>query len=307
MSNPYLTNDPYFGESEKAKKQRAALGVPTIPQASAPGYGTQAYGAPAYGTATLPPQPIPGQPYPTDRLEQAYSMPAATSYETGRMTYDDVIMKTSIVLGLIVLFGAGAWVLPDALGMPGLRGPLMWIGLIGGLGLGLVNSFKREPSPALILAYAAFEGVLLGSISAFYEAQWDGIVLQAVIATVGTFAGMLALFKSGKVRNTPKFQRIVMVAGLGFVIFSVVNLIMGIGFGVGGGWGLRTGGLGIVIGLVAIALAAAFLVIDFDSTQKGVQRGAPAKYAWAAAFGLAVTLVWMYLEFLRLLAILRGD
>lgn len=310
MSNPYFSNDPYFGESEQARKQRQALGVPqhASPQAANPQYGTPQYGSPQFGTpqygsstGTLPPVPA-----PADQLEHAYAMPSATAYDTGRMTYDDVIVKTGLVLGTIVLFGAFAWFGPSMLGMPGLQTPLMIVGLIGGLVLGLVNSFKREPSPALILGYAAFEGLFLGAISSVFEAQWQGIVLQAILATTATFAAVLLLFRSGKVRNTPKFQRIVLTAMVGYLIFSLVNLVL-VWTGVMSGWGMRSGTLGILIGVAAVVLAAAMLVIDFDTISKGVQRGAPARYAWGAAFGLAVTLVWMYLEFLRLLAILRGD
>jgi uncharacterized YccA/Bax inhibitor family protein len=306
VSNPYFSNDPYFGESEKARKQRASLGVPAVPQAGQQqgygqggAYGQQAYGTPS-GTQTLP--PVPG----ADQLENSYRMPAASAAQTGRMTYDDVIMKTGLVLGTIVVFGAFSWWAPVALGMPGLQAGLMIIGLIGGLVLGLVNSFKREPSPALILAYGAFQGLFMGAISSVFEARYPGIVVQAVLATVATFTAVLLLFKSGKVRNTPKFQRIVMVSLVGYAIFSLVNLVLML-TGVLDGWGLRQGPLGILIGVAAVILAAATLVIDFDGIQKGVLRGAPARYAWSAAFGLAVTLVWMYLEFLRLLAILRGD
>ncbi|PWD51998.1 hypothetical protein C8046_16460 [Serinibacter arcticus] len=307
MSNPYFSNDPYFGESEKARKQRASLGVPAVPQ---PAPGQQPYGAAAYGSAPSGTQTL--TPGPTDRLEHAYSMPAASPSQTGRMTYDDVIMKTGLVLGTVILFGALNWFGPAAIGMPGLQMPLLFVGAIGGLVLGLVNSFKREPSPALIMAYAALQGLFMGGISFIFESQWSGIVMQALLATVATFTAVLLLFKSGKVRNTPKFQRIVMVSLVGYALFSLVNLVLMWTGVMGNAWGLRGVTimgipLGVIIGVAAVVLAAATLVIDFDGIQRGVQRGAPARYAWSAAFGLAVTLIWMYLEFLRLLAILRGD
>lgn len=300
MSNPYFNNDPYFGDSQKAQQGRRAMaGSPSAPGTSTP----SPWGTPGATQTYQPPSPVPSA---QDNLEASYRMPSAAPADTGRMTYDDVIVKTSIVLGTIVLFGAAAWVLPGALGMPGLTFPLMIVGAIGGFVLGLVNAFKREPKPGLILAYAALEGLFLGAISMVFEAQYSGIVMQAVLATVSTFAAVLLLFRSGKVRNTPKFQRIVMVALVGYLVFSVVNLLLMV-TGVLDGWGLREGPWGVLIGVAAVLLAAAMLVIDFDTIQKGVQRGAPARYAWGAAFGLAVTLVWMYLEFLRLLAILRGD
>lgn len=302
MSNPYFSNDPYFGESESARKQRQQLGVPSAPgnPAASPQYGSASYGS--YSpSATLP--PVPGT---ADQLKNAYRAPSATAYETGRMTYDDVIVKTGLVLGTIVVAGAASWVLPNALNMPGLQSIFWIVGLIGGLVFGLVNAFKKEPSPGLIMAYAIFEGLFLGAISSAFDAAYSGIVMQAILATVATFTAVLLLFRSGRVRNTPRFQRIVMVAMVGYALFSLVNLVL-MWTGVLDGWGMRSGGWGLLIGAFAVILAAAMLVIDFDGIQKGVRRGAPARYAWSAAFGLAVTLVWMYLEFLRLLAILRGD
>lgn len=307
MSNPYFSNDPYFGDSPNARKQRERLtgqsasgpaGAPYAP--SAGNYGS--YQQPAGATSTLPPIPDSApSTVPMEALEHAYAQPSASAYETGRMTYDDVIMKTSLLLGVVVLVGALAWMAP-----PATQQMLMIVGLIGGFVLGLVNSFRKKVSPPLILAYAAFEGLFLGSISSWFEASWSGIVMQAIIGTLCVFATMLVLFRSGKVRNTPKFQRIVMLSLIGYAVFALVNLVL-VWTGVLGGWGMRSGGLGLLIGAVAVVLAAATLVIDFDSIQQGVRRGAPASYAWAAAFGLTVTLVWMYLEILRILAILRGD
>ena len=174
--------------------------------------------------------------------------------------------------------------------------------------LGLVNAFKKNPSPPLILLYAAAQGVFLGGLSAFYESFYDGIVGQAVLATLSVFAVSLFLFKSGKVRVTPKFTRGLLLAMGGYLVFSLVNVGLML-FGVGGGeYGpLRSGPLGIAVGLIAVGLAAASLVVDFDSIKRGVESGVPAKMAWTAAFGLVVTLVWLYLELLRIFAILRGD
>ncbi|ACQ79314.1 protein of unknown function DUF1112 [Beutenbergia cavernae DSM 12333] len=298
MSNPYFNNDPFFGDG-KGQQRRGGQpgaypgaagqqGYPGVPQAGQSAAGATGTMAPAYD------------------LEQAYNMPAAGPAQTGRMTYDDVIIRTGSLLGIIVVTGALAWFGPQALGAPQLVWPLMLVGAIGGLVLGLVNSFKREPSPALIVGYAALEGLFLGGISGIFETMYPGIVVQAVLATFATFGATLLLFRSGKIRVTPKFQRIVLVALVGYAFFSLINLGLML-FGVMDGWGMREGPIGILIGVAAVILAAACLVIDFDAIKRGIERGAPAKYAWAAAFGLTVTLVWMYLEFLRLLAILRGD
>jgi uncharacterized YccA/Bax inhibitor family protein len=134
----------------------------------------------------------------------------------------------------------------------------------------------------------------------------DGLVFQAVLATMSVFVGALFLFKSGKVRVTPKFNRILLVGIVGIALFSLINLLL-VATGVLDGWGMRSGGLGIVIGLVAIGLAAMSLISDFDMAATGVRNGIPKKYAWSAAFGLMVTLIWLYVEILRLLAILRGS
>jgi uncharacterized YccA/Bax inhibitor family protein len=184
---------------------------------------------------------------------------------------------------------------------------VMLIGLVGGLVLGLVNAFKREPSPALIVAYAAFQGLFLGGISGVFETMYPGIVVQAVLATFVTFAVTLALFKSGRVRVTPKFTKFLLISMVSYAVFSLVNLGIMWFTDIGGTWGLRSGPLGIAIGLFAVGLAAMSLIMDFDMITKGIRNGVPQKYAWSAAFGIAVTLVWLYIEFLRILAILRGD
>ena len=222
-----------------------------------------------------------------------YDAPPATPRDTGRLTYDDVIVKTGGLLALLVVVAAATWTLA----------PGLWIvGAVVGLVLGLVNAFKKSPSPVLITLYTVAQGMFLGGISAMYESFYDGIVGQAVMATLSVFAVALVLFRSGKVRVTPKFQRAVLIGMGGYLVYSLLNIVLMV-FGVGGGtYGpLRSGLLGIIVGLVAVGLAAASLIMDFDSIKRGVEQGAPAKFAWSAAFGLIVTLVWLYLELLRLL------
>ncbi len=258
----------------------------------------------AYGSTALAGQAAMNQ----QQLEHLYNQPAAGPAETGRMTFDDVIVKTIATIG-IVLIGAAV----PAFLLPGLMLPLMVIGLVGGLVLGLVNSFKREPVPALILAYGFLEGLFLGGLTMILEAQFPNIAIQALIGTLSVFAVTLLLFKSGKVRATPKAMKIFMIMMIGYALFSLVNLGLML-FGVSNDpWGLRTGveifgiPLGVLIGVLAIGLAAFSLVIDFTMISEGVKNGAARKYSWTAAFGLTVTLVWLYVEFLRLLAILRGN
>lgn len=293
MSNPVFNNSAVFGDP---KNQRGGAATQ-----AGPAYGTPpAQGQnPAYGT---PPQAgqwgqYGAQAADAATLNQMYDAPAATTADTKRLTYDDVIMKTGGLLALLVVVGAATWLLA----------PNIWpVGAIAGLVLGLVNAFKRNPSPLLITLYTVAQGVFLGGISAYYESFYDGVVPSAVVATVATFAAALLLFRSGKVRVTPKFTRWLIIAMVGYLAFSLVNVVL-LMFGALDGWGLRGGTLGIVISLVAVGLAAASLIVDFDSIKRGVEGGVPAKFAWSAAFGLLVTLIWLYLEFLRLFAILQSS
>ncbi|MFV0425846.1 MAG: Bax inhibitor-1/YccA family protein [Beutenbergiaceae bacterium] len=308
MANPYFTNSANFGRSQPQAGMTAVGYQPDARgYAQGPAYGTaptQGAQGPAYGTA-----PTQGLDPQMQGIQDAYYGPTAGPAQTGRLTYDDVIVKTAAVLGTIVATAAVAWLLvPYQLTMP-----VMGIGLLGGLILGLVNSFKKEPSPALILGYAIFEGAFLGLISKFFELAYPGIVLQAVLATFITFGVTLALFRSGKVRVTPKFTKFLLIGVISYSLFGLINLGMMLFTDVGGAFGMRSieiAGLGIplglVIGLFAVVLAAMTLIMDFDQIQRGVRNGVPSKFAWSAAFGIALSLVWLYLEFLRLLAILRG-
>ena len=238
-----------------------------------------------------------------EQLERMYEAPPAGPLQTGRMTYDDVVVKTGILLAVVVGGAVVGWQMPG----------LAMIGLIVGLVLGLVNAFKREPTPALMVAYAAFMGLFLGGISWMFETTavmgqpLNGIVAQAIIGTMGVFGVALWAYRTKRVRVTPKFQRGVLIALGGYLVFVVVNLLYMIFSSDAGPLGFRSGWLGIAIGLFAITLAALVLILDFDFVEKGVQAGIPAKYAWTAAFGLTVTLIWLYVEMLRLLAILRGE
>lgn len=276
MGSPVFSKNPAFSQNAN----------PTQPGASANGQNAQFGQSMGYGS-------VPD----AATLGTMYDAPSATTAQTGRLTYDDVIVKTIGLLAIIIAVGALTWfTVPE----------LFFVGAIVGLVLGLVNAFKREPSPALIIAYAVAQGVFLGGLSAYFEATWDGIVLQAVVATFATFAACLFLFRSGRVRVTPRFTRWLLFAMVGYMAFSLVNLVV-ILFGGAEGWGLRNGWFGIAIGLVAVGLASASLIVDFDSIQRGVRNGVPAKFAWTAAFGLVVTLIWLYIEFLRILAIFQSD
>ncbi|MEO6205814.1 MAG: Bax inhibitor-1/YccA family protein [Mycobacteriales bacterium] len=239
------------------------------------------------------------RPAPTaDPIEQGYFGPDATSRDTGRMTIEDVTVRLAILLGIAVVTGAATWVL----GLEALAIPAAIIGMI----LGLVISFKQITNPAPIIAYAAIEGVFLGGISKLFESAYPGIAVQAVLGTAGVAGGALYLYRSGKVKVTPKFTKMILAGLIGFLALAVTNLVAG--FFIDGGLGLRDGGpLAIGFSLLAIGLASMVLIIDFDYVDKGAKAGLPERYGWLAAFGLMVTLVWLYIEILRLLSYLRGD
>ncbi|MDP5227408.1 MULTISPECIES: Bax inhibitor-1/YccA family protein [Arthrobacter] len=242
------------------------------------------------------------------QLQQMYSQPSAGPAQTGRMTFDDVIIKTLLCLGAVLVGAAITWF--SSFGVAAL---LMVVGALGGFVLAMVNTFKKEPVPALILSYAGLEGLFLGGLTKVLEARLPGIGLQAVIATLAVFAVTLLLFTSGKVRATPKMMRFFLIAMLGYAAFSLVNLFLMIFGVVQDPWGLRGSvhifgiPLGVFVGLLAVVLAAFSLIMDFTNIEAGVHNGAPARYSWTAAFGLTVTLVWLYVELLRLIAILRGN
>jgi uncharacterized YccA/Bax inhibitor family protein len=233
-----------------------------------------------------------------DPIEQAYFGPTATSRDTGRMTVEDVTVRTAILLATLMATGAATWYLDlEALAFPA---------AILALVLGLVISFKQVTNPVAILAYAALEGVFLGGISKLFDAAYNGIVVQAIVGTLGVAAVMLFLYSSGKIRVTPQFTKMVIGATAGYMVLLLVNLVAS--FFTSGGLGLFNGGLlSIGIAAFAIGLASMNLVLDFDFIQKGAQQGLPEKYGWLAAFGLVVTLVWLYIEILRLLSYLRGS
>jgi uncharacterized YccA/Bax inhibitor family protein len=178
------------------------------------------------------------------------------------------------------------------------------LGFIGGFILAMVNSFSKTVKPALAIAYAAFQGLALGTISNLYNTVYDGIVSQAILVTLSAFAGMLFAFKSGRIRVTPKFTKVLMTALIGYLALAVVSMVT---FFITGSSVYNIGGLGLIIAAGGMVLAAFFLILDFDSIQKGIAAGAPESESWRAAFGLMVTIVWLYLEVLRVLSILRGN
>jgi uncharacterized YccA/Bax inhibitor family protein len=249
------------------------------------------------GWGSGPPQTYGGAPSQYD----PYSAPSPYA-ATGRayMTMDDVVTKTGITFVVTVLAAAATWVLPGNTGIA-LALPAILIALV----LGLVISFKQLANPAATLAYAALQGIAVGAISEIYAENFgSNIIMQAVIGTFGVFFGMLVVYKTGAIRVTPKLTRWVVGALFGVLALVLVNLIAS--FFTPGGLGLRDGGpVAIIFSLVVIGVAAFSLLLDFDMADEAIRRGVAPKFAWYIAFGLLVTVVWLYLEILRLLSYFR--
>ncbi len=247
------------------------------------------------------------------QLQDLYNQPAAGPVDTRRVTMDDVIMKTLGLFAIVLVFAAAGWTVASNSETGGYA---LWIGgMIGTLVLGLVIAFKKTLSVPLILLYAVVEGLFLGAVSQFFSLYFDdpntdvpafqGIVAQAVIATLATFTGMFLAYRFGLIKVTARFRKVMTMMIIGYALFAVVNFIFATvtntQFGIGG-----SGGLGIAISLFAVGLASFTLALDFDAIEGAIRTGAPQQYSWLLAHGLIVTLVWLYIEFLRLFARLRS-
>nr|WP_256385845.1 Bax inhibitor-1/YccA family protein [Jatrophihabitans sp. GAS493] len=217
------------------------------------------------------------------------------------MTLDDVVVRTAAMLVVVMLSGSVSWALANS----SVAGALILVGVLGGLGLGLYIAFTTKANAFTSLAYAAFEGLFLGAVSRAFESAYPGIVVQAITGTIMVAAGMLFVYKIGAIRVTPRLWRVVAGATIGLVGLMLVNLIAS--FFHSGGLGLREGGLlGIGFSLLCIVIASLNLVLDFDLIERSIRRGTDEKFAWYCAFGIMVTLIWLYLEILRLLGNLRN-
>jgi len=212
------------------------------------------------------------------------------------MSIDDVVMKTASMFAVLLVAAAWTWMNPNPM--------LVMVGAFAGLGLALVNSFKRNASPVLCLAYAACEGLVLGGVSRYYEIAYQGIVGKAVLGTLVTFGVLLALYSTKVIRVTAKAMKVFVIAMVSYAVVGLVSWVATMfNPSLGGGYGFFGTKLGLLLCIAGVALAAYSLVVDFEAVQQAVVYGAPRREAWRAAFGITVSLVWLYLELLRLLAI----
>ncbi len=291
------SNNPVFSRSEEFNRASSnTYGNQTYAGGGAayPGYGDSAGDPSTWGTGA------PGQ------------------VDQRRMTVDSVVQKTAISVGIIFVTAALTWAWIGDMGTTDAFGRTVTdsealtrastaVGLGAGVAflLSLVNSFKRVISPALVIAFAAFEGVALGALSKLFEVQFEGVVTSAVIGTFGALAGTLAAYKFLDIKVGDKFRRGVVAGMFGMVALGLLSLVLSF-FGIDTGlYGM--GGLGFVFALAGLVLGIFMLILDFDFVEKGVAAGLPDRESWRAAFGLTVSLVWIYTNLLRILAILRGD
>ncbi|MCK9872797.1 Bax inhibitor-1/YccA family protein [Nocardiopsis dassonvillei] len=301
-SNPVL---------KRALQQAGPAGHPQQGFNGQPGYGygqqQGPYGQPGYG------QPYPQQGYGQTYPQQGYPGGPVQSTDNQPMTIDDVVVRTGMTLGVVAAFAVVNYFLFAS--APAIAVALTLVGALGGLVLGLVISFKQITNPVAILSYAALEGLLVGGISAILanslsvttgDAGAGGtLVTQAVLGTVVVFAVMLALYKFRVIKVTDGFVKVVTYAVIGAAALMLVNFVAS--FFIAGGIGLREPSpLGLLVGLVFVVLAALTLAIEFRGIEEGLNAGIPNKFAWQFAFGLTVSLVWLYIEILRLLWIIKS-
>ncbi|KUH92843.1 Bax inhibitor-1/YccA family protein [Mycobacterium sp. IS-3022] len=274
----------------------------TLPKTQG-GYAQFGTGAAGYGT-----QAVHADPYVTQYPDQRQTGVARP------LTIDDVVTRTGITLAVLSAVAVVSYFLVAQ--NIGLAMPFTLVGALGGLVLVLIATFgRKQDNPGIVLSYAALEGLFLGAFS-FVVANLmvsgvsaGALISQAVLGTIGVFAGMLVVYKTGAIRVTPKFTRFIVASLFGVVVLMLGNLVLAL-FGVGGGegLGLRSGGpIAIIFSLVCIGLAAFSFLIDFDAADQMIRAGAPEKAAWGIALGLTVTLVWLYIEILRLLSYFNSD
>lgn len=274
------------------------------------GFGQQPSGGYAQGGSPIPQyQPGPSETMSDRQLQDMYDQAPAGPAQTGRLTLDDVVVKSLMLFGIVLAFTAGTWYF---LGMQPLETrsaismPIWLVGMFGSLALSFAIGFSKKVNVGLILVHAVLQGLFLGAVSSSFELMYPGVVSTAIVATMATFAGMFIGWKMGFIKVTSKTRRIFGMVAMGYLVFLLVNI--GASFmGFGDGWGIYGSQFGWLIALLGVALASYSLAVDFDSVDRAVRGGAPEKYSWLLGHGLVASLVWLYIEFLRLFAILQSS
>ncbi|MGB3827300.1 MAG: Bax inhibitor-1/YccA family protein [Ornithinimicrobium sp.] len=301
-----MATNPVFNRIDRETSGYAGFG-------KSPQQGGGQYAPPRGAPQQGPGAPVgysgPSGSMSNDDLEQMYGQAPAGPAQTGRVTLDDVIMKSLMLFGIVLATAGATWffVQPAAgeAGLNPLAQPIWLFGMFGSLGLSFAIAFSKKVNVPLIVAHAVLQGAFIGAVSAVFNTAFEGVVPAAVTATLGTFAGMFLAWKVGFIKVTSKSRRIFGMMAMGYLVFALVNVaasMLGIGSVYAGG-----GMLAIVISLLGVALASYSLAINFDSIDRAVGAGAPEKYSWLLGHGLVASLVWLYIEFLRLFAILQSD
>ena len=230
---------------------------------------------------------------------------AGAATDEGVMSLGGTVGKTFVLLLLTIASAIYTWTQVAA--RPGDVGFLMMVGFIGGFVVAMVTIFKPRLAPITAPIYAVLEGMALGGVSMIYNtAVYRGLPVQAVMLTFAVFLGMLMLYRFRIIRVTEKFRSVLLAAGLGLMLFYLANLVMGF-FGVNLPLINSSSPMGIGFSLLAVTIASFFLLLDFDLVEEGITKGAPKHMEWYAGFSLLLTLVWLYMEMLRLLGKLRND
>ena len=282
------SNNPVFRRSEEFNRGGAnAYGNQTYAGTDPAQWGTGAPGAPSQAPVT-----------------------------TGPMTIDSVVQKTAITLGVVLLAAAATWIMTPDLSVstePEDLAPLfaaLTIGSLGAFALSMVNSFKRVISPPLVLAFAVLEGVALGALSKFFDSMFadangGSIVVQAVLGTFAAFGGTLAAYKFFNIKVGQKFRTFVIAAMFGMIALSMLELVLSLFSNELGLFGF--GAMGLLFSVAGLVLGIFMLILDFDFVEQGVANRIPERESWRAAFAMTVSLVWIYTNLLRILAILNSD
>ena len=271
-----------FGAPQGSPQQPAQQGT----QAATSGYATQ-------------------DAMTAQQLNEMYNQAPAGPTDTGRVTIDDVIIKSVALFVVTVAVAGVSWFWTAA--NPSMTLPFWLGGMFGTLILGFVIAFMKKVSVPLLMVYAVLQGAFLGAFSQYIASipQYDGVVQMAVLATLCVFVAMYVGYATGFVKVNAKTRRMFFFAIVGYGLFSLLQVVL-LMTGVINGWGFGgSGALGIGLSILGVGLASYSLAIDFDSIDHAVQVGAPKKYSWLLAHGLIVSIVWLYIEFVRLFARLR--
>lgn len=293
MSNPVMSNNPYFKPGASTPNQTYYGGGTHTAQQN------PYVAADQYPYAEAKPQDS------AQATAQAWAMPATSRPVAEAMTYDDAMVKTAILLGVAIVSGVST-----ALFIP----PNVVIGVavvasIAAFVVGMITAFRPMVGPAMAIAYSALEGVALGGITGLIDRIYPGVAFQAILGTAIVVGVAVFLHMSGRVRTSSKGRRVVLTVLVAYIIFGLINLVLMLTGLTGSLRMLSFGGLklGLILGVVMIAIGGYMLIGDLETAKYAVANRAPKQFAWTVGLGIVMTILWIYLEVLRLAAIFASD